>query len=265
MLQFVHISDTHLSADPDYHPPWLRTSIRHPSYGAEDLLARVNSLPFDIDFVLHTGDLCADPAEADYHAAREWLLRFEAPVYVLPGNHDSADFMRQIVPEREKLHVLLDDRVRIKDAYLIALDTNDEGESHAPTLAEAKFEALAANLKAAAGAPIIAAMHHPLMESGVPWQDENMRVQNGERAHQLLSRHSSQILGVFYGHIHQPVSTHRDGVSYFSAPSTWSNLMPFPDSDDDQSDPDMPPGFNLALANAGRLFIRHYALPLQRR
>ena len=265
MLSFVHISDTHLSADPAYHPPWLPQPLRHPSFGAEALLQSVNALPFPVNFVLHTGDLCADPHEADYHAARDWLLRFKAPVFVLPGNHDSAAFMRQIVPDGDKLRVLLDDRADINGAHLLSLDTNGGGDDHAPTLGEAQFDALASNLRATAGQPIIVAMHHPLVESGIAWLDDKMRVQNGERAHQLLSQFRSQILGVFHGHIHQPVSMHSDGISYFSAPSTWSNLMAYPGLEGDVADLDTPPGFNLVLVREGRLFIRRYALPLSRR
>ena len=265
MPSFVHISDTHLSADPAYHPPWLPQPLPHPAIGAEALLQAVNGLPFDIDFVLHTGDLCADPYEADYHVAREWLLRFKAPVFVLPGNHDSAEFMRRIVPDGDKLRALLDDRAVINGIHLVTLDTNGGGDDHAPTLGEAQIDALAANLRGAAGAPIIVAMHHPLVESGISWLDDKMRVQNGERAHQMISRHRSQILGVFHGHIHQPVSMQCDGISYFSVPSTWSNLMAYPGLEGDVADLDMPPGFNLVLARAGRVFIRRFALSLNLR
>ena len=42
MLTFLHISDTHISADPDYRAPWLHESVTHPNRGAESLLEAIN-------------------------------------------------------------------------------------------------------------------------------------------------------------------------------------------------------------------------------
>ena len=261
MLRFLHISDTHISADPEYHPPWIPAAVRHPQVGAAALLRRVSQLPFEIDFILHTGDVCADPIAADYHCARDLLRQFDAPMFLLPGNHDSAELMLEILHDGERLQVLGDARICIKGYTLVTLNSNGEGDVHAPEIGEERIQTLSANLAAAAG-PIIVALHHPLLAVGVPVLDEGMRVQNGERIHNLLASRAEQIAGVFHGHIHQLTNTTRDGVTYICCPSTWSNLAAHPGLLENTPDLDTPAGFSLVMIDDGVTFVRRYSLPL---
>ena len=66
MLTFLHISDTHISADPEYGPHWLDKPLAHPNRGVEALLAAIGALSFPVDFILHTGDICAEPELENY-------------------------------------------------------------------------------------------------------------------------------------------------------------------------------------------------------
>lgn len=260
MLTFLHISDTHISADPNFHPREVPDELRHPNRGVEALLDKVRSLPFAIDFILHTGDVCADPIAENYHCARELLSQFNDPLYMLPGNHDSAKLMIEILHDGERRHVLRDDLVSINGYHLLTLDSSRDGDVHAPVLAEHQVDRLAANLAATRNRPIIFALHHPLLPVGVPWLDDSMRVQNGERIHNLLASHAIQIVGAFHGHIHQQISTFRDGVTYTCCPSTWSNLAAYPGLSDSEPDLDTPAGFNLVMIRARRTFVRRYNL-----
>ena len=60
MLTFLHISDTHISADPEYRPHRPRQPVQHPNRGVESLLEAIGGLSFPVDFILHTGDVCAE-------------------------------------------------------------------------------------------------------------------------------------------------------------------------------------------------------------
>lgn len=260
MLTFLHISDTHISGDPVYHPSWVHPLAVHPNMGMEALISKVNRLNFPIDFVLHTGDVCADANEADYHCARTLLGRFQMPVYLIPGNHDSIDLMNDIIDDGSWIHVLRDDRVCINDYHLITLNTNGTGDAHAPTVHERQIDWLAYELQQTAGEPMIVAMHHPLIETGVEWIDQRMRVKNGDQIHQHLARYASQLRGVFYGHIHQPVHSCCDGVMYTTTPSTWYNLQAYPGLQHDEGDHVMSGGFNLVLVRGNRTFLRRYSL-----
>ncbi len=262
MLTFLHISDTHISGDAAYHPPWIPASVAHPIRGAELLVEAILALPFAIDFILHTGDVCADPKEADYRRARELLQRLPGAVYLLPGNHDSAEYMESILPDGQKLKVLRDAQVDVGGYRLVTLDTAGQGDIHAPTLGDEQIDSFAAALESAGEQPIIAAMHHSPVETGVPWLDEEMRIQNGERIQRILRAHRDQLAGVFHGHIHQQVVAQEDGVLYVCCPSTWSNLAGHPVVREGIADPLTPGGFNLVMLRSGRTFVRRFNLPL---
>lgn len=261
MLTFLHISDTHISGDPEYHPPWIPESVAHPNRGTELLLQAIQRLPFAIDFILHTGDVCADPHEEDYRRARELLLQFPGPMYLLPGNHDSGDLMEATLHDGQMLHVLRDALLEVKGYQLVALDTAGQGDIHAPTLGDEQIEWFGETLDGAGDAPIIAAMHHSPVETGVPWLDEQMRIQNGDRIQRILRAHRDQLAGVFHGHIHQQTDTYQDGVLYVCCPSTWSNLAGYPGVREGIADPLTPGGFNLVMLRDSGAFVRRCNLP----
>ena len=261
MLTFLHISDTHISDDARDLPAYDFNGAPHPNRGAENLIEAIRRLPFEIDFVLHTGDVCADPFADNYRCARDLLRQIEQPLYLLPGNHDSADLMFDILHDGEALTVLRDARVQVQDHHLLALDTSGEGDVHAPTLGEDQIEWFAEQLESIGDQRAIVATHHPLIETGMRWLDETMRVQNGERIQSILQEYSANIAGVFHGHIHQQTNTHCDGVLYVSCPSTWFNLAAYPGVLEAQYDLDTPGGFNLVLIQENRTFVRRYNLP----
>jgi Icc protein len=262
LLTFLHISDTHISADPAYHPPAIPDSLPHPNHGVERLLEAIDGLPFEIEFILHTGDVCADPHEKDYHCARELLSQLSQPLYLLPGNHDSAQLMEDILHDGEQLRVLRDAHVQLEGCHLLTLDSNGEGDIHAPNLRDEQIEWFAEQLESISDQPIIVGLHHALIETGVPWIDEQMRVQNGGRIQRLLQQHQHSITGVFYGHIHQMTTSVSGGVMYICCPSTWSNLAAYPGLKESEPDLNTAVGFNLVMLRDNHTFVRRYSLPL---
>lgn len=261
MLTCLHISDTHISADPHYHLNEMHESAHHPNRGIESLLHSLRQLPFDIDFILHSGDVCADPQAADYHLARKLLLQFDHPVYLLPGNHDSADLMNSILQDGQRLHILRDDCAAVKGHVLLTLDSNQSGDAHAPLLQEKQIEWFGDALNQTRDQSVIVAVHHPLLPTGVDWIDHKMRVQNGDRIQAILTEHRDHIAGVFHGHIHQPVDSYCGGVLYAGAASVWYNLQAYPGLEEAKADSIMPGGFNLVMIRENRTFIRRCTLP----
>ncbi|MCY4145893.1 MAG: metallophosphoesterase [Chloroflexi bacterium] len=260
MTTFLHISDTHISGNPAYHPPWMTAGTNHPNVGAKKLLRAIKQLPYAIDFILHTGDVCAEPLADDYHCARDLLDNLPAPIILMPGNHDSGDLLDAIMHDGTGRHVLRDAHLRLGGLHVIALDTSGGGD-HAPSLRPQQLDWLESALESCQDGQVIVAAHNPLLKTGVAWLDDSMRVQNGAAAHAILARHSHRIAGVLHGHIHQPTLSCADGVSYISCPSTWSNLAAYPDLAVDEPDPHCPPGYNLLMLRETRLFARRCALP----
>ncbi len=261
MLTFLHISDTHISADPEYRPHWLDKPIAHPNRGVESLLGAIDGLSFPVDFILHTGDICAEPEEENYHLARELLDRLEQPMYLLPGNHDSPQMARDILSDGERRQVLDDDHYIINGYHLISIEGGGMGDPVFPTVPEEQIDNFAALLSRAQGGPILAAAHFPFVRTGVPWIDDCARIQNGERLHELLAARREQVVGVFFGHIHQVVNSFCDGISYNCCPSTWFNFTGYPGMEAADADLETPGGFNLVMIRDNRCFVRFYGLP----
>lgn len=261
MLTFLHISDTHISADPEYRPHWLQKPLAHPNRRVESLLAAIKGLSFPVDFILHTGDICAEPEVENYHLARELFDRLEQPMFLLPGNHDSPQMAREILADGERRQVLDDDHKIVKGYHLISIEGGGVGDPVFPTVPEAQIDNFAALLSRAQAGPILVAAHFPFVRTGVPWIDDSARIQNGERLHELLVARRERVAGVFFGHIHQVANSFCDGISYNCCPSTWFNFTGYPGMEKADADLETPGGFNLVMIRDNRTFVRRYFLP----
>lgn len=257
---FLHISDTHISSDPPGHACWTADGHGHPNRGVEALLEVINELPFEFDFILHTGDVCNDPLADNYHCARELLLQLPCPIYLLPGNHDSTEFMLEILHDGRRLHVLRDDHVQCAGIEIVTLDSTEEG-SHLAQLAESQITFLKGRLDSIGDLPTIIAMHHMPVASGVSYFDEKMHCQIGDRVHRVLKRHGEKIMGVFYGHVHLVANTQRDGILYVCCPSTYYNNFAYPGMPQRITDWATPGGFNLVMIGKQGAFLRRFNLP----
>ena len=263
MLTFLHISDTHISVDAEIGTHALFAAAPHPNHCAEALVAAIRQLPYPIDFILHTGDVCADPLTANYQRALEILRHLRQPLVLLPGNHDSLELMREILADGQQRRVLGDDHIVIKGYHLLCIDGTGADNPLAPTLSEEQISRFATRLGRTQEQPILVAAHYPFIPTGVPWIDVQSRVQNGERIHAMLAQRRHQVAGVFFGHIHQAASSVCDGITYTCCPSAWSNFTGYPGMAVAGADTATPSGFNLVMIEEKRTFIRRLFLPAQ--
>ncbi|MCY3866173.1 MAG: metallophosphoesterase [Chloroflexi bacterium] len=260
MITFLHISDTHISSDPPGHARWTAEGHGHPNRGVEALLDVIAALPFEIDFILHTGDVCNDPCADNYRCARDLLTKLPGPMYALPGNHDSIAFMLDVLHDGGALRLLRDDHVQLDGLHLITLDSTD-ADSHLPRLADSQIDYLEERLQAVGDQPAIVALHHMPVSSGVEYFDKKMRPQIGDRVHNVLKRHRGVIAGVFFGHVHLVASTQLDGIHYVCCPSTYYNNVAYPGMPERITDAEALGGFNLVMIGEGGTFLRRYSLP----
>jgi Icc protein len=76
----------------------------------DSCIEHINALRPHPDVVLATGDLVNTPTDQDYEALRTALDELSVPVYVIPGNHDGRDELRETfsdwgyLPEGPFLH-----------------------------------------------------------------------------------------------------------------------------------------------------------------
>src|SRR5918912_4084419 len=75
----AHLSDPHIGGQ------W---GDGDPEAGLAAAVETILALPLRPDALLISGDLADHGADAEYERVRELVAPVEAPVYVLPGNHD---------------------------------------------------------------------------------------------------------------------------------------------------------------------------------
>ncbi|MFK7857079.1 MAG: phosphodiesterase [Granulosicoccus sp.] len=177
----------------------------------------LNPMP---DVVLITGDLTDFGRPEEYELFRRIIAPLGIPFYVIPGNHDTRESMRQAFKDH---HYLPDDgnylHYAIEDypVRLIGLDTTVPGRPEGNMCSE-RLSWLDNVLKQEPDKRTVLFMHHPPIETGI----EHMDVQNCRNADalgDLLGNHK-QVFQLLCGHVHRPIHTVWRGVTVTIAPSS---------------------------------------------
>jgi 3',5'-cyclic-AMP phosphodiesterase len=208
--------------------PFLLIQLSDPHIGASwpegDPVARlaatidgVLALGASPNAVLVSGDLADHAADDEYEQLRTLLQRIDAPSYVLPGNHDDRDALRErfAVPGDGPLQYV----AQVGDLRLVVCDTLRPGEDGG-ALDDGRLEWLEAQLDSQPQTPTIVAMHHPPMSIGLPVLDaigiaEPERTALGE----LLAR-SWQVRRLIAGHVHRTAFGVHGSCAVFTCAST---------------------------------------------
>ena len=243
-LYFVHISDTHIGPHADYN--------RHGHYPlpcAERVVEIINNLPVTPDFVIHTGDIVTDPHPNSYKLAAKVFGRLKVPIYYVTGNHDRARDIHQYLSMGPKQEATdnkdaLSYAFDIKGYRFLVVDARapDEIDPHG-LLSEDQLEFVRENVQPL-GPPLTLFMHYPILTMNSVWMDAYMLVINGGALHKLLLPAKERLRGVFYGHIHQNMQSVRDGITYISVASVFSQFGAWPNDMTTSYDPDHSPGYN---------------------
>lgn len=255
LLHFVHISDTHISHDPQYQQAELN---RSPTPAAEALVEQINNLPFEPAFVLHTGDVTYDPQEPAYELARSILGRIRWPVHYIPGNHDSAEMLQRVFLQRDALQPTWNTSFDVNGVQVVLLDSTGPAKPPSGTVSEEQLEWLRGITESGDTHPLVIAVHHNTLATHIPWLDNFMRMANGDALHAALLPARERIRGVFYGHIHQNAQTIRDGILYSSVLSSWYQIHSWPGQTETMLELDAEPGFNVVTITADQTHIRHH-------
>jgi Icc protein len=255
LLRFVHISDTHISADPEY----THAEADYPAMaGAKELVRQINALPFQPDFVLHTGDVAFDPDPAAYEAARVILQEIQFPTYYLVGNHDNSELLQKTMLGRTEIVTPFDYEFAINGVQIVCVDSNGPAKFAGGSLSAAQLEWLESISKSFDTRPLVVAVHHNALPIGAPFWDDFMRMSNGEDFHRVLLPAQRRLRGVFFGHVHQGTETYRDGILYSSVLSSWYQLHCWPGQSGILEDREADPGFDVVTITRTQTFIRRH-------
>jgi 3',5'-cyclic-AMP phosphodiesterase len=203
------------------------------------------------DAVLVSGDLAENAADAEYERVLELLTPLEAPIFVVPGNHDDRAALRRhfAVPGAgsEPVQYSAD----LGPLRLVVIDTTVPGEDPG-ALGDERLSWLEAELAAAPDAPTVLAMHHPPLVTGIPPLDA-IGLPPGDRQalERVVGRHP-QVRRIVAGHMHRPITSELAGRVVLAVPSTYMQARLDLVMKEIQTVPD-PAGFALHVLRDGEL------------
>jgi 3',5'-cyclic-AMP phosphodiesterase len=213
-LLVAQLSDLHLFSTPEQTLLGLQTTT---SFAA--ILEALKQLPHPPDLILLTGDLAQDESSAAYEQIVQQLTPLNIPTYWLPGNHDHSPSMASILDQPP----IYPDKAFHKGGWqFLMLDSTVAQQVHGELSAQRLIQ-LEQQLQANTN-PTLIALHHPPVTIDSAWLDE-LGLQNSEAFLAVIERHPHVKL-VIFGHIHQQVEQHRQGIAYLSTPSTCVQFAP---------------------------------------
>ena len=253
LLTFIHISDTHIHTDPDFTGAWVDFSSRRP---VQAMIESINSLPFHIDFILHTGDVMTKPQQPeDYVVAREILGQLKHPIYYVPGNNDDPQWLQSVLLEQEP-NPHLDYTFEHNGVQFICLDSHDPN-SRGGKLEPEQLAWLDDLCSVEDDRPLVIAIHHHVLLTGSHQLDSGM-LRQGDALHQTLLKVKHRLRGVFYGHIHEQIITTRDGITYYSVLSGWLQGRTWYNQEQFILDLNHDPGYHVVTLTEQDTFVRQY-------
>lgn len=230
-LRIVHITDMHLYADKDRDLLGVKT--RDSYHALLDLLRKDKVSP---DMFILGGDLSQDTTEESYHQLADSLSEWKVPVYYVPGNHDDYAMMQRVYPRGmldAQKHIVLE------HWQLILLN------SQIPKCVEGNLDAeqlefMEACLQKHPNLPALITFHHQPVPVNCAWLD-NLGVKNADEFWQIIAKYPN-VDTVLFGHVHQESMGIKNGIKYFSTPST---CIQFKTNSDPFALEELPPAYRI--------------------
>ncbi|QDX22691.1 phosphodiesterase [Pandoraea pnomenusa] len=184
-------------------------------------VARLNTLAPRPDFVVLTGDLVDFGAREEYDHLRSLLAPLEIPYYLVIGNHDGRDALREVFPEHTYLGnpgEFVQYAATFGPMRLVALDTQDPPNGGG-RLCDARLQWLEATLAADTRTPTVIAMHHPPFVCGIVHMDvQSLDAADAAKLAAVVRRFDN-VERVICGHVHRPIHTRFAGTIASVCPS----------------------------------------------
>ncbi|OQM77226.1 phosphodiesterase [Manganibacter manganicus] len=213
-MLIAQISDFHIRPEGQMAYAGLDTNAM-----ARRAVATITALDPAPDCVLVTGDLADCGRAEEYEIVADILSTLPMPVFVIPGNHDRRETMRDVLaptfPYLRQADDFLHYAIEDFPVRLIGLDTVLAGEDGGAICA-AREAWFAARLAEGDGQPTLVFMHHPPFRVGVSGMDI-MMCDVGAGFSDLIRKHA-EIERVTCGHYHRPITTRYAGTIGLVAP-----------------------------------------------
>lgn len=215
-MLFAQISDLHIK-----RPGKLAYRRVDTAAYLERCVARLNTLTPRPDFVVLTGDLVDFGAREEYEHLRRLLTPLEIPYYLVIGNHDGRDALREVFPEHTYLGKpgdFVQYTAMFGPLRLVALDTQDPPNGGGK-LCDERLQWLEATLASDTQTPTVVAMHHPPFACGIEHMDIQALDASDAAKLAAVVRRFDNVERVICGHVHRPIHTRFAGTVASVCPS----------------------------------------------
>ena len=173
---------------------------------------RINALPQRPQLVIASGDLADSGSGVEYRRILAEFERLAMPYYVMPGNHDLRDPMREVFGGTPALPVAasghLQYAIELPELRILCLDTLDEGKEGG-WLCIDRLDWLDEQLHSGSK-PTLIFLHHPPFDCGIPGMDA-IKLGNPQALAEVLEEHDP-VIGLACGHVHRSVFTQWGGI-----------------------------------------------------
>ncbi len=182
-------------------------------------IIHINALRPVVDVVLVTGDMTDGGSVEEFSVLRKELDKLQMPYFVVPGNHDHRDHLREVFYDHSYLsdcHEFIQYAIEDFSFRFVGVDTLVSGKPHG-NLEAAKLKWLDQCLSEVPDKPTFIFQHHPPFKTGMRHID-GLALQNGAEEMDLLGRHN-QVKHVACGHVHRATETVMNGIGVSIAPN----------------------------------------------
>jgi Icc protein len=190
----------------------------------QQAIAHLTRLPAAPHVVLITGDCVDDGGVAEYQRFRDLLRPLTMPVFVIPGNHDNRDHLREMFGPQgtAALPGFVQYVVEEWPVRLIALDSHIPGQGGGKLCAE-RLGWLEQRLAEAPDRPTVIFLHHPPFQTGLPLLDQ-LGLAGADALGALVARYPN-VERILAGHVHSAMQRRFYGTLAMTCPSTAFQLV----------------------------------------
>lgn len=207
-FRIVQISDIHLFDDSEKSLLGIKTQE---SFDTVINLLKAEQKP---DIFILSGDLSQDGSISSYTRVADKLKDFALPTYYVLGNHDDAKVIKETYPLENITHHR---HIVLKDWHIILLNSQNVGAVDG-SLDRGQLNFMQLCLQMYPEHHAIIVFHHHPVPVGSIWLDK-LGLTNADELWALM-KNFPKVHTILFGHVHQEHEGIKNGIQYFSAPST---------------------------------------------
>jgi len=212
-IKIIQITDLHLNKDKEFMSHGINTFR-----SAKKIINEILVKERNVNCMILSGDLVDDGTSKGYENLSELLAELSFPIYLMCGNHDSVENLKNICITKK---LYFKNFISINNWGIYMFNTKKKNSPNG-ILSENElmdFDQSISNVKY-----MMVFLHHHPISIGSESMDR-MMIENSD---ELIARikNQSKIRGVSWGHIHNEINFKINNVQLFSTPSTCYQAKP---------------------------------------